>query len=264
MDTHNRFVAMLDIMGASKSMTRAPKAMGNILMKCKKLIQEHRARSNIYITMYSDSITVITKDDDASSFEDLIYATAILERLFIQNQYAINGAISYGKITVDDGADFVFYGKPVVEAHKIQEDLFFYGIVLDCKAVSKMRTYEQTLFCVALSGAYSHPDMLIKMMCPIKSGGWQKMYAINWMDLCVFSENGGFATYGDQIAPIKEMLKQLYEKYVVTKNYGGRANYYLINTELVLREWYEFTSKINQTDGWGTLLADKNLIRIPE
>ena len=75
--------------------------------------------------------------------------------------------------------DFVFYGEPVIDAHKIQEDLFFYGIVLDSNAINKMKSYAHCLFCVNLSGAFSHPDMIIEMMCPCKSKGWHIMNVIN-------------------------------------------------------------------------------------
>lgn len=265
MDTRKRYVAMLDIMGSSNTMRTNPNAMGDILIECKKLIQNHRSLSNLYITMYSDSITVITKDDDVSSFEDITYASAIMERMFIQKTFAINGAISYGDITIDEGEDFVFYGEPVIEAHKIQEDLFFYGIVLDINAVNKMKSYNQCLFCVNLSGALSHPDMIIEMMCPCKSKGWNIMNAINWMDFCVLREDRcGFVTYGEQIPTMKTYLTQLYEKYTNNDTFGGRANYYILNTELVLRQWYDFAGERNQTTKWENLLFDMYLIKLPE
>lgn len=264
MDTRKRFVAMLDIMGSSNTMKTNPDAMGDILIECKKLIQRYRSHSNLYITMFSDSITVVTKDDEDSSFEDIVYAAAILERMFIQKTFAINGAISYGNITIDEGEDFVFYGEPVIDAHKIQEDLFFYGIVLDSNAINKMKSYAHCLFCVNLSGAFSHPDMIIEMMCPCKSKGWHIMNAINWMDFCVLREDcGGFVTYGEQIPTVKRYMTQLYEKYTNNITFGGRANIYLINTELVLRQWYDFTGERNQTDKWGLPLADSLLIKIP-
>lgn len=255
---------MLDIMGSSKTVQKDPKALGMILCECKKLIQDYRSSSNLYISMFSDSIMVLTKDNKADSFEDLVYATAVLERMFIQNTFAINGAISYGNITVEEGNDFIFYGEPVINAHKIQEDLLFYGIVLDDKAIKRMNKYKGVLFSVNLCGALSHPDMIIEMMCPSRSNGWQKYYAVNWMDFCVLDkEKGGFVTYSEQIPQIRNYMTQLYNKYVCVDNYGERANFYILNTELVLRQWYDFAGKVNGTDKWGELLADSYMLKVP-
>ena len=84
------------------------------------------------------------------------------------------------------------------------------------------------------------------------------------MDFCVLREDcGGFVTYGEQIPTAKWCMTQLYEKYTNNITFGGRANFYLINTELVLRQWYDFTGERNQTDKWGFPLADSLLIKIP-
>lgn len=265
METKKRFVAMLDIMGSSKIVEKDPDALGRIMCECKKLIQDYRSSSNVYISLFSDSIMVLTKDDEASSFEDLVYATAVLERMFIQNTFAINGAISYGDITVEEDTDFIFYGKPVIDAHKIQEELLFYGIVIDESAIEKMYSYNEALFCVSLSGEWSHPDMVIEMMCPYKSKGWQMRFAVNWMDLCVLDkERGGFVTYSEQIPQMKEYMAKLYKKYVCNDEYGGRANFYVLNTELMLRQWYDFTGEKNGSNKWGTLIADLFLLQVPK
>ena len=262
METKKRFVAMLDIMGSSQTVKEAPDTMGVMLWECRKLIRDYRSYGKLYITMYSDSISVLTKDNSLSSFEDIVYATAIIERLFIQHSFAINGAISYGDITVDEDGDFLFYGEPVINAHKIQEELFFYGIVLDDNAVKQMNSYKETLFCVNLSGAYSHPDMIIDMMCPLKTKGWQIQYIVNWMDFCVMNKDrGGFVTYSEQIPQLKEYMTLLYKKYVCNCTFGGRANFYILNTELVLRQWYDFAGEVNQTEKWGPILADTYLIK---
>lgn len=264
METKKRFVAMLDIMGSSKTVEKDPDTLGRIMCECKKLIQDYRSSSNLFISMFSDSIMVLSKNDEVSSFEDLVYATAILERMFIQNTFAINGAISYGDITIEEGNDFVFYGKPVIDAHKIQEELLFYGIVIDEKAIEKMYSYDEVLFCVSLCGGWSHPDMVIEMMCPCRSKGWQRHYTVNWMDFCVLNkEKSGFATYSEQIPQMKEYMTKLYEKYVCNDSYGERANFYILNTELILRQWYDFAGEVNGTSKWGTLLADSFLLQMP-
>ena len=91
------------------------------------------------------------------------------------------------------------------------------------------------------------------------------MNAINWMDYCMLREDGcGFVTYGEQIPTMKTYMTQLYEKYTDNDTFGGRANYYILNTELVLRQWYDFAGERNQTTKWGNLLSDIYLIKLPE
>ena len=258
MDTRRRFVAMLDIMGATHLTEKAPAALGEVLQSSRKLIQEYQFASNLVFQMYSDSITILTKNDDPESFEDIAMASAVIERMFVRKGYAINGAISYGDIFMDEGKDIIFYGNPVVSAHKIQENLFFYGIVLDKFAEEKYLAYS-SMFSHGNANVDSADMIILDMMIPCKDSGWQKYSIVNWMDICVF-KNDGLVTYDEQVPEIRHLMTQLYKKNVLASDHGKRASFYILNTELVLREWYDYAGKKNERSGWGDLLADKYLI----
>lgn len=257
MDTRYRFVAMLDIMGASKLTKEEPDELGRILLESRDIIREHKYDDMLYFQAYSDSITIVTLNDEADSFEGIVRAAAVLERMFVRNGYAINGAISYGDITIDIENN-IFFGNPVVVAHHIQENLFFYGIVLDKKASEKFNNDYPSVFCHG-NGQMDSADMIINdIMIPYKKEGWQQTSLINWMDISVFNK-GHLVTYEEQVPTMRQLMSQLYEKNVCFPNYGDRANFYILNTELVMKEWYDFSGRKCNRNGWGELIGGKYL-----
>ena len=261
----NRFVSMLDIMGFKKIVeSEATSEVAAIFRQIYDRIKERIYTDNLYITHFSDTILIVSKDDSVKSFEGVVNTAASFENMMIANGYAINGCISYGGVTTESGNSF---GEPIANAHIQQEDLFFYGITLEGKAEQKYEELakQYVLFSNGY-GPFSTPDMIIGMKVPTKKYGWTYKYAVNWMD--VFSMEVGASdkplTYDEQIPIIRNYMAGLYEKYVSNTLEGCRANMYILNTELVLREWYDFTGDKNDWPKWGEPLFDKYLIRIDD
>lgn len=261
----NRFVAMLDIMGFKKIVeTEATSQVAAIFRQIYDRIKERGYTDNLNITHFSDTILIVSKDDSIDSFEDVVNAAAGFENMMIANGYAINGCISYGGVTIESGNSF---GEPIANAHIQQEDLFFYGITLDEKAEKKYEELarQNVLFSNGY-GTFSTPDMIVWMKVPTKKSGWTNKYVINWMD--VFSmeikASNQPLTYDDQIPIIRKYIEKLYIKYVNNNLEESRANMYILNTELVLRGWYNFTGVKNGRAQWGDPLFDRYLIKIDD
>ena len=258
----NRFVAMLDIMGFKKIVeAETTSQVGILFKKIYERIKEREYSSHLHITHFSDTILIISNDDTVDSFEDIVNTAASFENMMIANGYAINGCISYGRVAFESNNSF---GEPIANAHLQQEDLFFYGIILDEYAEKKYHEYlEKNVLFSNGFGSLSSPDMVIDMMIPSKNNGWINKYMINWMD--VFSRETtskvGLLTYDDQIPLLRTYMENLYKKYVKNGSIGNRANMYILHTELVLREWYNFTGEKNGRASWGTPLFDKYLIK---
>lgn len=259
----NRFVAMLDIMGFKKIVeNEATSEVAAIFRQIYDRIKEKRYTDNLHITHFSDTILIVSNDDSAESFEGVVNTAASFENMMIANGYAINGCISHGGVTTESGNSF---GEPISNAHIQQEDLFFYGITLDEKAEQKYEELasQEVLFSNGY-GPFSTPDMIVCMMVPTKGCGWTNRYVINWMDVFSMEINASdkLLTYDDQIPIIRKYIEKLYTKYVDNEIEACRANMYILNTELVLREWYDFTGEKTGRAKWGEPLFDNFLIKI--
>ena len=261
----NRFVAMLDIMGFKKIVeNEATSEVAAIFRQIYDRIKEKRYTDNLHITHFSDTILIVSKDDSVESFEGVVNTAASFENMMIANGYAINGCISYGGVTTESGNSF---GEPLANAHIQQEELFFYGITLDEKAEKKYEELarQHVLFSNGY-GPFSTPDMIVWMKVPTKKTGWTDKYVVNWMDVFSMEINASNKplTYDEQIPIIRKYIEKLYTKYVDNEIEACRANMYILNTELVLREWYDFTGEKNGRAKWGEPLFDKYLIRIDD
>lgn len=261
----NRFVAMLDIMGFKKIVeNEATSEVAAIFRQIYDRIKEKRYTDNLHITHFSDTILIVSKDDSVESFEGVVNTAASFENMMIANGYAINGCISHGGVTTESGNSF---GEPLANAHIQQEELFFYGITLDEKAEKKYEELARQHFLFSNGyGPFSTPDMIVWMKVPTKKTGWTDKYVVNWMDVFSMEINASNKplTYDEQIPIIRKYMENLYEKYVYNTLASCRTNMYILNTELVLREWYNFTGNKNGVSKWGEPLFDRYLIKIDD
>lgn len=86
---------------------------------------------------FSDSILFITKDE---SLSDLLFLSSILgifQIAAIQGGFPAKGAISFGRLTADFQSS-IFYGQPLIDAYLLQEQLSYYGVVIDNEAEAKI------------------------------------------------------------------------------------------------------------------------------
>lgn len=248
--TSQRFVAMLDIMGFKDIVKK--KSSITVYSLLKKVYDEaisQRNFSKLKISLFSDTLLIISDGGSKECYEDIVLSSAFFANLFIKNGYAINGAIAYGDVTFDEEKNICF-GEPVIDAHLLQEDLFFYGIVLHDSADKKRKTYKSVLF-------FNYPvlDLVIDLKIPLKSNGWVKMYCVNWCE-AFFLKNVPFQ---NQILPIKIQIEKLYN----SSKDSCRGAYYVMNTEVVLKQWFDFTSDKNGSNGWGKLISEEKITNCP-
>lgn len=240
---------MLDIAGFKKVVENEPTEKVYELMK---KVQEQVAHYehikdsiNLDIITFSDTIVILSKDGSQESFEDIILASSRFECIFFDNGYAVNGVIAYGDIVYDKESNILF-GKPVNESHKMQEDLFFYGITLHTSAVDQIRDYASNLF-------LSPPifsDVVLELNVPFKSTGWIRTHCINWWELRLVQQ-----PFENQIEWLKETMIKMYNQTISEI----RGIYYVMNTELVLKQWFDFT---NSTIEWGKPLFEEYVTNI--
>ncbi|MFR9543268.1 MAG: hypothetical protein SNH27_14580 [Rikenellaceae bacterium] len=130
--TDNRFVAFLDIMGFKDMVMR--KSHEEVLNDLEKLnsvknkIKEiEDLGESIYITIFSDSVVVFSKDDTENVFIKFTNAVQILLAGSLVRGLPIKGSIAHGEISVNIG-DSIFFGQPLIDAYALEEELCLYGV----------------------------------------------------------------------------------------------------------------------------------------
>jgi hypothetical protein len=146
----NRFVAFLDIMGFKDFIMRNNQQVVYEMMR--KIVQsldgnlsfygyddpEEGNESSIFITTYSDSIIIYSKDDQAECVHRFVHSvSSVCEDLYLQ-KVPFKGAIAEGIMTLDFKNN-IFFGQPLVDAYTLHEELLFYGVVVHGSAENSIK-----------------------------------------------------------------------------------------------------------------------------
>ena len=202
--TKNRYIAFLDIMGIKKLLEK--EGVAKVYSLYSEIDDITLAYKDLLITnYYSDSIMAATVDDSTDGYEALVLFCAQIEAYCIKKGYAVNGAISYGGITIDRERN-IWLGEPLARVYELQNNLFFYGIVLDTVA------YEKADLVLPVAVNLTIPDLVTEMIIPIKKEGWVEKPCVNWFEF-IGEKIGKENPYQDQIGPMRKYVRALYEKY---------------------------------------------------
>lgn len=249
-----RFVAFLDVMGTKKLIEHGQdKRIFQLLESIRDV--EKGVLTDDYVKMYffSDSIILYTIDDCAESFRSILYTCAQIVEHFLTRGFGINGCISYGACTCDNkDGKYITVGKPFVDAYIIQNKLWCYGVVIDQKAIKKVN---DSGYSVGFESIVVDPYFEWKL--PSKENGWETLNMVNWME---FVEVGN-PDMAKQKNDVKTIIKNLYETYRDV----GRGTYYIQNTEIVMKQWYDYLAERNYFHNyqWGDMLSDDYLTKCP-
>ena len=77
----------------------------------------------------SDSVILVTKGCTNKDLNRLTKAVTRLIQLSFKMKLPIKGAIAKGKLTLDEERQLVF-GQALVDAYKLEEELFYYGVAV--------------------------------------------------------------------------------------------------------------------------------------
>lgn len=243
--TKNRYIAFLDIMGMKKLLETEGLAVIHSLYSEIDDISKVYSGHYLIINYYSDSIMAATIDDSIDSYQSLVLFCARMESYCIKKGYAVNGALSFGCVTVDVERN-IWLGEPLAWVYELQNKLFFYGVVLDNKAYEKAKE-----FILPIAVNLTIPDLVTEMIVPLKNEGWKELQCVNWFEF-IGDKIGQDNSYQDQIATMRKYVKSLYEKY----KDAGRGYYYISNTEMVIKHWYDFLGEVNGSSKWGELILE--------
>jgi len=145
--TTNRYVGFIDIMGFKDWVAREDH---DIIYKIMKTVSKsigitqgifgipsdaetENYVENIFITTFSDSIIIFSKDGDANTLDSFMGAISTLSLDLFNYGIPHKGAVAFGKMTVDFEAS-IFFGQPLIDAYLLEEELAFYGIAVHSTA----------------------------------------------------------------------------------------------------------------------------------
>jgi len=175
-----RFVGFMDVMGFKdmiarkshdevKQMLLQMSYMKDILQKVVVSPFEDRRNNKreqrIRSVTFSDSVLFVTRDDSFDDLFTLATVLAIFQEAAIQRGAPTKGAISVGKLTANFDKS-IFFGQPLIDAYQLQDEVFYYGVILDNKVESKIIE--------GLRNKQLNKELIeshfIKLQTPLKSG----------------------------------------------------------------------------------------------
>lgn len=136
--TDKRFVCFLDIMGFKDMVMRNSHeniykmleefSKHRATLESKNLPSEYEPESMKTVS-FSDSIVIFTKNDSTKCLKLLTIAVSWLFGKAMEAGIPLKGAIAHGDMSVNITRQ-IFFGQPLIDAYLLEEDLFFYGIII--------------------------------------------------------------------------------------------------------------------------------------
>jgi hypothetical protein len=214
-----RFVGYIDIMGFKDMVSRSThQEIYELMMKIDegKLIAEdapwtNRKIKRVRTTSFSDSIMIYSKDDNYESFNSFIIAVSGLTDDLLRAGIPHKGAVAYGTMTLDSVRE-IYFGQPLIDAYLLQEEIYFYGIVVH-------GTVEQVI-----DTKFAGYDVFIKKyLCPFKNSSSNHLTVYP-----MYAELGANNTYKKENLALFESINKF--KYMTS----GHLRKYVDNTESYL------------------------------
>ncbi len=148
-DGEERLVLYLDIMGFKERVSQtAISTLKDQLLSFKRKINRLKPllyntgggvrRDFLKMAQFSDSIVVISQKSTIDDLNRLTKASVILMQTAMESGFALRGSIAAGKMVFDD-ANQLFFGKALVDAYLLEEELAFYGVVFHHTAEKLVR-----------------------------------------------------------------------------------------------------------------------------
>ncbi|MEE0881966.1 MAG: hypothetical protein U0L65_00915 [Bacteroidales bacterium] len=226
----SKFVLYLDIMGFKERVTKVEiseleeqlKAFKTKNKKLKPLLEKSNTNPKetlINMAQFSDSIVLVTVGDTLDDLNRICKAAVILMRTGLETGFALRGAMAKGEM-IFDKENQLFFGKALVDAYLLEEELCYYGIVFHESMEEKVIKIEESPdFCMV-----NVDDTTRKTYIPIEDidiplkKGKSKHYHIAWHKMNKKLEKGNMS---------KEAIEWLRN---MRKTVSGNPRVYLDNT----------------------------------
>lgn len=164
-ETSEKFVVFLDIMGFKDRVMRTKhEKLKEELKQLSNSIVEVLESKNEGITciQFSDSIILFTVNNSDSQLESLVSVSCLIMQRAIELGFAMKGAMAKGEITCDKAKN-VYFGQAQIDAYLLEENVWYYGIVVHHSAQSDVekinKNYISTLELPMKTGRIKHCEL---------------------------------------------------------------------------------------------------------
>lgn len=186
--SQSRLILYADIMEFKAKLKNTPhvelvKELRQFIDILEKRLSPFKAAGHLRMTLFSDLIVLATDSDDLANFRLISKASAEVMQQCQNFGYPVNGCIARGFLDFDQPFRSagptpssympLFVGQPVVDAYLLNEDMFFYGIVLHPNVEE---VYHRAM--TSPNTDLHLPFMWLEV--PLKSGGDAGLYYLNW------------------------------------------------------------------------------------
>lgn len=127
-----RFVSFLDIMGFKDMVARNEhNVILNKLTSLTDYISEEVGRNlGFHFSMFSDSILIYSDESNYAQFKTIVSITSLIVKESISIGLPIKGAIAKGTCTATTGEKLLYFGQPIIDAFKLEENIVLYGVAI--------------------------------------------------------------------------------------------------------------------------------------
>ena len=211
----DRLLLYADIMGFKNRVYMSPHAQikKQFIDFRDKLIRSFSQfinNDNIRVVQFSDSILIVAKGTDSRMFNLITKAGVRLMHVAIEKGFAIKGVLTMGTFMMDQERQ-IYFGRPLVDAALLYDELHFYGIAVHHSAeklvkdfMSSERPYSYSK--VALkTGKVSHYHLSWHHLNKGLSPEDITDTAIDWLNRIALTVSGGPRVYIDNTI---EMIKR--------------------------------------------------------
>lgn len=226
----SKFVLYLDIMGFKERVTKVEiselekqlRVFKTKNKRLKPLLEKSNTNPKetlIDMAQFSDSIVLVTVGDTLDDLNRICKAAVILMQTGLETGFALRGAMAKGEM-IFDKENQLFFGKALVDAYLLEEELCYYGIVFHESMEEKVIKIEESSdFCMV-----NVDDTTRKTYIPIEDidiplkKGKSKHYHIAWHKMNKKLEKGNMSE--EAIEWLRNMRKTV----------SGNPRVYLDNT----------------------------------
>lgn len=216
----SKFVLYLDIMGFKERVTKVKiselekqlRVFKTKIEQLKPLLEKSNTNPKetlIYMAQFSDSIVLVTVGDTLDDLNRICKAAVILMQTGLETGFALRGAMAKGEM-IFDKENQLFFGKALVDAYLLEEELCYYGIVFH-------ESMEEKVIEIGETSRFKKYIPIEDIDIPLKKGK-SKHYHIAWHKMDKKLEEGDMSD--EAIGWLRNMRKTV----------SGNPRVYLDNT----------------------------------
>ncbi len=237
-NTKERFIAMFDILGfKDRVKENSHKQIYNELKEIKDDLKTAEKIDKIFITMdkevakqrgdsqpiknsviehllFSDTILFISDNVPDGLFSMIIKSKQLISHC-LRNEIPIKGCLAVGEVSYNK-KDQIIFGKPIIDAHLLAEEMKFMGVIIDHSLESDIERFK----IIDVSNYILHGKV------PLKSGSINHYYLEIKHNFKVENESERHDN------DVYDGIKRMYQ----TVNAGPRA-YYDNTLDLYFKDW---------------------------